>query len=401
MMTEDQNTADRPRIFLRPGGDKRVGRGNPWVYSNEVRMDGEAKAVPPGTIVQLVRIDGKPLGVGTFNPHTLICFRRFAGPKTDIDRAWITATFADALDLRRRFVDVPFYRLVHAEADGLPGLIVDRFGDVLVLQSGTAGMDLLLNDMVEALDGLLSPKAIVLRNDGKGRRLENLTEDVRLLKGEIEGAVEVHENGLTFMADPMAGQKTGWFCDQRDNRAFVARLAEGRCMLDVYSYGGGFGITAAAAGATEVRVVDSSESALDLARGAAERNGVVGRCTFAKANAFAELERLAEAGRRYGVVACDPPAFVKSKKDLKAGLKGYRKLAALGARCVEPGGILFMASCSHNVEPAQFQAEVAAGLGRVGRRGRIIRAAGAAPDHPVHPQLPETAYLKALVLALD
>lgn len=397
-MTSD---SDLPALFLKPGGDRRLKGGHPWAYSNEVRMDAEAKAIPPGTLVRLHRVDGKALGVGSFNPHALICFRRFAGPRTKIDRAWLAERLERALSLRKRLFDAPFYRLAHAESDGLPGLVVDRFGDVLVVQTGTAGMEALLPEVQAALDALLAPRAIVLRNDGKARAFENLESYARVATGTLEGPVEVHDGEMVFLADPLAGQKTGWFFDQRDNRRFVASLCRDERMLDVYSYGGGFGLLAAMAGASEVRIVDSSEGALELARGAAERNALTDRVTFAKSDAFAEMERLGEAGERFGVVSCDPPAFVKSKKDLKAGLKGYRKVAALGARLVAPQGFLAVASCSHNVTLEQFAAEVAAGIGRAGRTGRIVRSAGAAPDHPVHPQLPETAYLKSLVLALD
>jgi len=197
------------------------------------------------------------------------------------------------------------------------------------------------------------------------------------------------------------GQKTGWFFDQRDNRARVARLAKGGRMLDVYCYAGGFAVSAAVAGATEVLAVDSSEKALELAALSARVNGVAGRCAWRRADAFEEMARLDAAGERFGMVAVDPPAFVKSRKDLASGLKGYGKLARLAARLVAPGGFMFMASCSHNVEPAPFAETVAEGVYKAGRDGRVLATTGAAADHPVHPQLPESAYLKAVILQLD
>ena len=211
----------------------------------------------------------------------------------------------------------------------------------------------------------------------------------------------MNENGLSFFADVLQGQKTGWFYDQRDSRAFVARLARGTSLLDAYCYTGGFAVGAAAAGAVAVVGVDSSEPALGLARRAAEANGVGGRCDFRRADVYAELERLGRVGERFGVVVADPPAFVKSKKDLGSGLRGYRKLARLAASLVQPEGFLFIASCSHNVEPSALLGEVVRGATAAGRSGRIVREAGAAADHPAHLFLPESAYLKSIVLQLD
>jgi 23S rRNA (cytosine1962-C5)-methyltransferase len=224
---------------------------------------------------------------------------------------------------------------------------------------------------------------------------------VKLAKGSLDGPVELKENGLRFLADPREGQKTGWFYDQRDNRAAVARLAAGARLLDVYSYAGGFALAGAAAGAREVVAVDRSQAALDLAQGAAGLNGLAERCRFRRAEAFEELERLAEAGERFDIVVADPPAFVKSKKELNQGARGYRKLARLSAALVAPEGFLFIASCSHNMPVDEFERQVARGLGDAGREGRILRAAGAAADHPLHPALPESAYLKSLLLQLD
>ena len=245
------------------------------------------------------------------------------------------------------------------------------------------------------------PETVVLRSDAPARRIEGLESYVRLASGDLNGAVSVHEGTLKFFADLIGGQKTGWFFDQRDNRAFMAALAGGARMLDVYCHSGGFAIAGAAAGASEVLAFDRSEPALELARRAAGENGVEGSCVFQRSEALAALESLDQAGERYRVVVADPPAFAKSRGELKSGLKGYRKLARLAARLVEPGGFLFLASCSHNVEPSAFAQEVGRGLARAGRAGRIIRGAGAGADHPVHPFLPESAYLKTLVLHLD
>ena len=399
-MSDDPKT--RPIVTLQPGRHKRADSGHPWVYSNEIVMDAAAKALPPGTLVTLRKAGGEALGVATFNAHTLVSARLLdRDAKRRIDRDFFAARLESALALRRRLYAEPHYRLVHAEADGLPGIAADRYGDVLVAQINTAGMARLEPEWVAACDAVLAPRAIVLRNDSPARALEGLEPELRIAKGEIDGPIELLENGARFLADPREGQKTGWFFDQRDNRRFVAGLSAGARVLDLYCYAGGFAVAAAQAGADAVLALDRSEPALALAAAAAALNGVGQRCRFQRADAFGELSRLVAAGERFGVVIADPPAFVKSKKDLGPGLRGYRKLARLAAALVEPGGVLFIASCSHNVEPADFAEAVRRGLEDAERSGRILRSAGAAPDHPVHPWLPESAYLKAQALVLD
>jgi 23S rRNA (cytosine1962-C5)-methyltransferase len=396
------DTASRPTIRLQPSRHKRVQHGHPWVYSNEIHMDNTAKAIPPGTVVRVVTHDGAPLGTATFNPHTLICTRMLArDPGAEIDKAFLAGRLRRALGLREKLFDRPYYRLIHAEADGLPALIVDRFGDVVVMQANSAGMDRLTPVLLEALDEVLAPKAVVLRNDSPSRGLEGLTTGVRVASGSLEGPVRLEENGAAFFADPGAGQKTGWFYDQRDNRAAIAALARGADVIDFYSYNGGFAVQCAKAGARSVVAVDRSEAALANGRAAAEANGVGAVCEFRRADAFEELERLAATGAKFGVVIADPPAFVKSKKDLQAGTRAYRKMTRLAASITAPGGFLLVASCSHNVDVPLFAEQVARGLDDARRTGRILRTGGAAADHPVHPHLPETAYLKAQILQLD
>lgn len=391
-----------PRVYLLAGRDKRVGNGHPWAYSNEIRMDAEAKALPPGTRASLHRVDGKPIGVGTFNPHALIAFRLFdRDARTAVDKGFFAQRLRRAVALRERLFAEPFYRLIHAEADGVPGLIVDRFGPSVVVQLNTAGTDALAEAIVGAIDEVLAPDVIVLRNDSPARAGEGLASAVAVVKGAVDGPIEVREQGLVFAADPIGGQKTGWYFDQRDNRAFVARLAAGGRMLDAYCHSGGFALAAAARGAAEVVGIDSSQTALALAAQASAMNGFAGTCSFRRAQVFDELARLGAKAERFDVVVTDPPAFVKSRKDLATGLRGYRKLARLSATLVAPGGMLLAGSCSHNVEAASFATEVIRGLAGAGRSGRILRAAGAGPDHPIHTHLPETAYLKALAFQLD
>ena len=276
--------------------------------------------------------------------------------------------------------------------------MIDRFDDTLTVQIGTAGMEKQTEAILAALGSLLKPKTVILRNDAPARALEGLDSHVRAAKGE--GArIALEENGCRYLANLAHGQKTGWYYDQRDNRAFIAALAKGRSVLDAYSYTGGFGLLAAKAGAKEVMCLDSSAPALALAEESAKANGV--KVQAVKADVFEELERLKAADESFDLVIADPPPFVKSRKDLEVGAKAYRKLARLAAAITAPGGLLLLASCSHNIPPERFAAECAAGIARTGRGARLIRSAGAGPDHPVHPLLPESAYLKALVYALD
>ena len=264
-----------PTIKILPGEDRRLRNGSPWLFSNELRMDADAKSVPPGSLVRLMAPSGKMLGVAQFNPHSLIAARMLTRNKdAEIDRGFVARRLARALQLRERLFDVPYYRLVHAEADGLPGLVIDRFGDTLVMQVNTAGMEALEPQIVAALEEVARPRNIVARNDAPSRLLEGLTQEVKALKGELPDRLELVENGLTFVTDPGGGQKTGWFYDQRPNRRFAAQFARGQDVLDVYSYCGGFALTAAAAGARSVTAVDSSAQALELAAASAARQGV-------------------------------------------------------------------------------------------------------------------------------
>jgi 23S rRNA (cytosine1962-C5)-methyltransferase len=398
----EDDPAARPVVTLLPGGHRRAEGGHPWVYSNEVQMDAAAKALPPGGLVTLKRADGRPLGVAMFNPHTLLAARLLdRDAARPIGRRFLLRRLERALKLREQLYRAPYYRLVHAEADGLPGLVIDRFGQVLVMQANAAGMDRLQRVIIDALTTLLAPEAIVLRNDSPARTLEGLESEVRVALGTVDGPVPVEENGATFTADVLGGQKTGWFFDQHDNRGFVAGLARGARVIDLYCYSGGFAVAAACGGAASVTGIDRSEGALALAAEAAARNGVGDICDFRRAEVFAEAASLAAAGERFAVVIADPPAFVRSKRDVPAALRGYRKLARLAAGLATPGGTVFLASCSHNVPTADFAEAARRGLADAGRTGRVLREAGAGPDHPVHMALPESAYLKSLALALD
>lgn len=399
---EADEPASRPQIALLPGFHRRAEGGHPWVYSNEIVMDGAAKALQPGTLVTLRRADERPFGVAIFNPHTLIAGRLLdRDAARAIDKRFFARRLERALRLRERLYDMPYYRLVHAEADGLPGLVIDRFGGVLAMQANTAGMDRLTPLITEALRELISPAAIVLRNDSPARGQEGLPLETAVALGTIEGPVKIEEGGAVFLADVLAGQKTGWFFDQRDNRAFIAGLAGGVRVLDLYCHSGGFAVAAAHRGAAAVVGIDSSAPALALAAQAARENGVAERTVLRRGEVFAEAAALAAAGERFDIVIADPPAFAPSKRAVPAALRGYRKLAHLAAQLTAPSGFLFLASCSYNVGVAEFADAVRRGLADAGRFARILRSTGAGPDHPIHPALPESAYLKALTLALD
>ncbi|MFZ3237816.1 MAG: class I SAM-dependent rRNA methyltransferase [Stellaceae bacterium] len=397
------NPASRSVIALLPARHRRAEAGHPWIYSNEVLMDEAARALTPGMLVTVSRADGSALGVAMFNPHSLLAARLLdRDPARAIGRRFLARRIERALRLRRQLFDEPCYRLVHAEADGLPGLVVDRADDVLIVQSNAAGMARLEPLVLDVLAQSLKPRAIVLRNDSPARSQEGLLPEIRVAAGSLDTPVLVHENGAVFPVDPLGGQKTGWFFDQRRNRGFVAGLAKGGArVLDLYCYTGGFAVQAARAGGAEIVGIDHSEPALALAREAAALNAVAAICSFRRAEVFAEAERLAGAGERFDIVIADPPAFAKSKKEVPAALRGYRKLARLAAGVTARGGILFLASCSYHVGEPEFAEAVRRGLADAGRDGRVIRTAGAGPDHPVHPALPETAYLKSAALALD
>ena len=391
-----------PTIKISRGHDRRQKAGAPWLFSNELRLDDAAKGLPPGSIVRLMAPTGKIVGVAHFNPHSLIAARVLSRNKdASINGAFLERRIARALSLRQKLYDRPYYRLVHAEGDGLPGLVVDRYGDLLVVQLNTAGMVALEAELTAALVSVVGATTVLARNDSPGRSMEGLSEEVRVLHGTLPERIEVEENGLVFVTNPRTAQKTGWYFDQSMNRAFAARLAKTGSVLDLYANAGGFALTCLARGAKSALAVDRSQPALTLASVSAERQGVADRLTTKTAEAFVAIEALAEEKARFDLVVADPPAFVRSRKDLAVGLRGYRKLAREASALVAEAGFLLVACCSHNVSREAFAEEVAAGIRAAGRGARLLHEAGAAPDHPVHPALPETAYLKCLAYALD
>lgn len=396
-------------LKLQPQKHRRVFTGHPWIYSNELVLDQEAKQLQPGKMVRFSANDGSFLGVGSFNPHCLIAGRIFSRDHlVQINKNWFAIKINNALALRQSLLAQPYYRLVHAEADGLPGLIIDRFNDHLGVQLNSAGMQNLWPEIEAALHDVLQPKSIMLHNDSSSRSMEHLPLVSELAYGHLPDCMKVLENDIVYYTDPVKGQKTGWYFDQRDNHALVAKFCKNKRVADLYCHAGGFGMAALAAGATFVLGVDSSLPALNLAEKAAAECvaalGQPGNSTLYKwqrADVFEALEKLKSENVKFDVVIADPPPFVKSRKDLAAGARGYRKLVRLSAQIVEKDGYLFIASCSHNMTTEMLGDEVARGLAEAKRTGRILYSVGAAPDHPVHPHLPETSYLKGFFIRLD
>ncbi len=382
---------------LKKGKDAAIRSGFPWVYAGELTESSEWLLAPAGSLVRIEDHKGVFIGIATLSPKSAIACRMLSMKNEAIDEAFFAQRFQAALARRQKLFAEPYYRLVHSEADFLPGLLVDRYGAVLVVQVGTAGMEALKPHWLGALMQLLAPQAVVLKNDSGARKLEGLKQEVVLGSGEIAGRVQLVENQLIYLADLLHGQKTGWFYDQRDNRRMVAELAAGKTFLDVYSHSGGFGLLAAKHGARTM-LVDSSKLALELAGEAAAINGL--SVEMLQGDAMRLMQQLHAQGKRYEVVSADPPAFVKSKKDIAAGMKGYEKVAAHAAALVAPGGLLFMASCSHHASRGAFNNAVLEGVKKAGRSAEILKQTGASVDHPRHPLLAQSEYLKGLLLKL-
>lgn len=394
--------SNRPKIRIHPKHTARIKSGSPWVYSNEVLMEPRTKSIPPGTLVDVISEQGDRFGTAYFNPHSLISARVLSfNPDEAIDQSLFAAKLQSARRLRDRIIGSPYYRLVHADADGCPGLIIDRFDDVFVAQSGTTGMDALEKFWLPALTAEFAPRAVFIKSDAPSRTHEGLKEDLRCVHGNETSIATVVEAGIKHSFAPLEGQKTGWFYDQRDNRQFLVDLGKDASVLDAFSYTGALALGALNAGAKWALLLDASKPALERAEATAKAHDLKARAEFRRCDAMLELEAMAPIGRHFDIVSCDPPAFVRAKKDLESGARGYRKLARLCANLVSSGGFLCIASCSHGISLERFQQECAIGIARTSRSARLIRSAGASPDHPVHPMLPETSYLKSLVYQLD
>lgn len=393
----------RPVVRMKPKAEARAIRhGFPWVYADELVTDRRTQGLAAGALAVLEDGERRALGLVTVNTASKIIARMIdRDPDAVIDQAWFAAKIARALTLRAQLYDAPFYRLIHAEADGLPGVVIDRFGDTAVIQPNAAWAEALLEPLVAALVQVTGVTSVVKNATGRARTLEGLPEDTAVLLGAVDAPLQVPMNGAIYLADLMGGQKTGLFFDQRPNHAFAARLARGGSVLDVFAHVGGFGLAALANGATSALAVDGSAAALTLATMGAALSGHADRFTTRQGDAFATLEALAAEGARFDMVICDPPAFAPAKPALEAGLRAYERVAKLAAPLVAPGGYLVLCSCSHAADLAAFRNASARGIGRGGRRGQLLHTGFAGADHPMLPQLAESAYLKALFFRLD
>jgi 23S rRNA (cytosine1962-C5)-methyltransferase len=383
-------------LKLKRGEDRRIRAGHLWVFSNEI--DNAATPlmqVPPGAVVRIHSDRDQFLGHAYVNPHALICARIVGrDPEAPLDRSLIVHRLNVALALRERLSREPYYRLVFGESDLLPGLVLDRYGDLIVGQIATVGMEGLREDIEAAVQKVLAPAAFFWKNDSGARELEQLPQYATGAFGDIPDEIEVAEAGMKFAAPLRAGQKTGWFFDQTANRAkFIHHLWAGARVLDVCSYVGAWAVTALRHGAHRARCVDSSEVALGFAQRNAAANGV--ELEAMHADAFDALKALGEQGERFDVVVLDPPAFIKRKKDIPQGQAAYRKLNQLALNLLDRDGLLVSCSCSWHLAPEDLAAAIQAAARHTGRFVQIIETGGQSPDHPVHPAIPESRYLKA------
>lgn len=392
------DTPDYPALVLRRGEERRLRAGHLWVFSNEVDVARTPlTAFTPGQPAWIVDAAGKPLGTGYVNPSTLIAARLVDRAGHTLDRSLVVHRLKVALALRERLYPEPWYRLVFGESDGLPGLTVERFGDVVVAQATTAGMDRLRDEVTAAILKVLSPAALLWKNDSGARAIEGLGESVELVHGRLDGPTVAREGGLDFLCDLREGQKTGWFYDQRANRDRLAPCVKGARVLDVFSYLGGWGLRAAGFGAAEVDCVDVSARAVEGIRANIARNGFGARARAHAADAFEFLRNARAERRKWDVVILDPPAFVKRKKDFKEGSLAYRRLNELGMQVLERDGILVTCSCSHHMPREALVDGLQAGARHLDRQVQLLEPLSQSPDHPVHPAIPETDYLKGVI----
>ena len=387
-------------LSLKRNEDRRLRAGHLWIFSNEVdTAKSPLRQYQPGEQVVVLDERGKTLGVAYVNPHSLI-FARMVSRSTDyiLNQSLITHRINIALSLRERCFKQPYYRLVFGESDYLPGLVLDRFNDTIVAQLTTAGMEQVKDEIVAALDKALNPRCVIFRNDSGIRELEGLEPYVETAKGETPSSVALEENNTRFEFDPMSGQKTGWFYDHRLNRQRLCEYVSGQRVLDVFSYVGGWGVQAANAGADHVVCVDSSQSALDRLLDNAQLNNCRDKVEVIKDDAFAALKRLHDDKQQFDVIILDPPAFIKRKKDHKQGLTAYQRANQLAMQLLGKDGLLLSASCSYHLKAQELCDIIGKTARHLDRSVQIIEQGHQGPDHPVHPAIPETDYLKALLL---
>lgn len=387
-----------PSLRLKANAERRLRAGHLWVYSNEI----DTAATPlslfqAGDQAILEASNGKALGVVAVSPQNLICARLLSRDvKHPLDKSLLVHRLNVALSLREQLFDKPFYRLVYGDSDFLPGLVVDRFGDYLVVQMASATMEHHKHDLVEALIKVLKPAGILLKNDSNARDAEGLARYIETAHGQVPEWIALEENGVKFEAPVQDGQKTGWFYDHRLNRARLASYVKGKRVLDLFSYIGGWGVQAAVFGASEVMCVDGSTLALDGVERNASLNNVEEKIICGEGDVFEVLKELKAAEERFDVVIVDPPAFIKRKKDLKNGEAAYRRLNEQAMRLLNKDGILVSASCSMHLPEDDLQNILLQSARHLDRNIQLLERGGQGPDHPVHPAIPETRYIKSL-----
>ncbi|MFI8745983.1 class I SAM-dependent rRNA methyltransferase [Pseudomonas sp. NPDC077186] len=391
-----------PSLRLKANADRRLRAGHLWVYSNEI----DVAATPlhgfaAGDQAVLEAAGGKPLGVVAMSPNNLICARLLSrDTKHLLDKSLLVHRLNVARSLRERLFEQPCYRLVYGDSDLLPGLVVDRFFDILVVQLASATMEAHKDEVLAALIQVCKPSGVLFKNDSSARDAEGLQCYVETAYGQVPEWVALEENGVKFEAPVIAGQKTGWFYDHRMNRARLAPYVKGKRVLDLFSYIGGWGVQAAAFGASEVYCVDASAFALDGVERNAALNGVAERVTCVEGDAFAALRELKSAEERFDVVIADPPAFIKRKKDLKNGEAAYRRLNETAMRLLSKDGILVSASCSMHLPEDDLQNILLTSARHLDRNIQLLERGAQGPDHPVHPAIAETRYIKSLTVRL-
>jgi len=387
--------SELPELRLKRGEDRRLAAGHLWVFSNEVdTARTPLTAFQPGALCRVVSDRDKFMGYAYVNPRSLISARILGrSAQHPPDKSLIVHRLQVAQSLRRSLYDKPFYRLVYGESDALPGLVLDRFGDVIVGQIATAGMEALRPQIETAVKKVINPSALVWKNDAGVREMEGLSPYVETVFGEAPESVVLEEGGVGFQVPLGSGQKTGWFFDQAANRLALRKYVGGARVLDVFSYLGAWGLGALKAGASEVTCVDSSAPALEQLQASAAANGL--KPSVIKGDAFDVMEKLHGEGRRFDVVVIDPPAFIKRKKDVPKGEAAYKRLNQLAMQLLDKDGILVSCSCSYHLEPDHLLTAIQRGARHLGRFAQVVEVGGQAPDHPIHPAIPETRYLKA------
>jgi 23S rRNA (cytosine1962-C5)-methyltransferase len=393
-MSDSGKVAELPALRLKRNEDRRLNAGHLWIFSNEVdTQQTPLTKFEAGELVRVLAHNDRALGLAYVNPQSLISARLLESWHLP-DVSWLAARIRAALKLRERLYREPYYRLVYGESDGLPGLVIDRYGSACVVQIGTAGMERLKSVIQQALQQVLECKALLFKNDSAAREMEGLPSYVEAATADFEELGSVVEDGLKFRAPLAQGQKTGWFFDQAANRRALPKyVRKGARVLDVFSYVGAWGVRAAHSGAREVLCVDSSAAALDLAVSNAEDNGK--KVVAVRGDAFDVLEEMGKSGARFDLVVVDPPAFAKRKKEQPKALAAYKRLNQLAMRVLADDGILVSCSCSHHVSPEELQDAIAKAARAADKHLQILEIGGQAPDHPVHPAIPETRYLKA------